>query len=261
MDCEIVVRLQVPPVGEESLFASKIVDQVSWLVTCSHPCLLKFFGWSFPTESSPGQIGMEYAANGNLREFLCQHHSVDDTERTIIICGIVQGMKYLHKQGIIHRDLRPETIFVDHSGSPKIGGFEKARLLSVDLNLTGGGNCSLYLAPELYGTENVEELAPAVDVYSFGLILYELIVGRPVFLPNTPLKKLHSLASGTERPEFPSRMQIGLKQIIHQSWSADPMTRNSFDIIWQQLEGMNFELTSKVDVPRVIHYIRQITRV
>jgi hypothetical protein len=44
MKCEIVVRLQNPPVGEESLFASKLVDEVSWLTKCCHPCLLRFFG-------------------------------------------------------------------------------------------------------------------------------------------------------------------------------------------------------------------------
>jgi hypothetical protein len=70
INCEIVVRWHVPPIGEESLFTSKFVSQISLLVKCSHPCLLKFFGWLFPTESSPGQIRIEYARNGNLRDFL-----------------------------------------------------------------------------------------------------------------------------------------------------------------------------------------------
>jgi serine/threonine protein kinase len=110
---------------------------------------------------------------------------------------------------------------MDYSGSPQIGGFEKARHLSVDLTLTVDHNCSVYCAPELYVVEKVEELTPAVDVYSFGLILYELIVGRPVFPRDTPLGKLHLLAAGTSRPKFPPEMSSGLKQIIHQSWSAD----------------------------------------
>jgi hypothetical protein len=261
MKCEIVVRWQMPPIGEESLFASKFVDQTSLLVKCSHPCLLKFFGWSFPTESSPGQIGMEYAPNGSLRDLFCRQQEIDDTKVAIIICGIVQGMKYLNEQGIIHRDLRPENIFLDCFGSPKIGGFEKARLSSVDLTLTSGDNCSLYLAPELYKTENVEELTPAVDVYSFGLILYELIVGQPVFPRDTPLGKLHSLAAGTSRPKLPPEMSSGVKQIIQQSWSADPIIRNSFEIIWRQLEVLNFKITPKVEVESVMNYIQQITRV
>jgi hypothetical protein len=259
MNCEIVVRWQVPPIGEESSFALKLVEQISWLTRCSHPCLLKFFGWSFPTESSPGKFGMEYARGGNLRDFQFRKDNVDETVIAIIVCGIVQGMKYLHQQNIIHRDLRPENIFLDCSGFPKIGGFEKARLLSVDLTLTSDNNSSLYLAPELYGTENIDELAPSVDVYSFGMILYELIVGQPVFPLHTPLGKLHSLAAGTERPELPPEMCFALKQIIQQSWSANPVIRNSFDLIWRQLEVVNFAITPGVDVERVMTYIQQIT--
>jgi serine/threonine protein kinase len=85
------------------------------------------------------------------------------------------------------------------------------------LTLTVDHNFSSYLASELYVTENVEELTPAVDVYSFGLILYELIVGQPVFSQDMPIGKLHSLASGTVRPELPSEMPFKLKQIIEQS--------------------------------------------
>jgi serine/threonine protein kinase len=108
-------------------------------------------------------------------------------------------------------------------------------------------------------TENVEELTRAVDVYSFGLILYELIVGRPVFPRDTPLGKLHSLAARTSPPKFPPEMSSGLKQIIQQSWSADPMIRSSFDVIWGQLEAMKFAITPKIGVERVMNYIRQIT--
>jgi serine/threonine protein kinase len=102
MNCEIVVRMQVPPIGEESLFTSKFADQVSLLVKCSHPCVLKFFGWVFPTESSPGQIGIEYARNGNLRDFLFRQHEIGDRNVAITICRIVLGMKYLNDQGIMH---------------------------------------------------------------------------------------------------------------------------------------------------------------
>jgi serine/threonine protein kinase len=148
---------------------------------------------------------MEYASGGNLRHFLDRQDEVDDTGLAIIVCGIVEGMKYLHMQGIVHRDLRPENIFLNRSGFPKIGGFEKARLLSVDLTLTCDDNCSLYLAPELYG--------------------------RPVLARNTPLVKLHSLASGSERPGFPPDMNFILKQIIQECWSSDSVMRNSFDVI------------------------------
>jgi serine/threonine protein kinase len=77
----------------------------------------------------------------------------------------------------IHRDSRSESIFLDYFTSPKIGGFATSRVLLVDLTLTVDHNSSSDLAPKLYVTENVEELIPVVDVYSFGLILCELIVG------------------------------------------------------------------------------------
>jgi hypothetical protein len=73
--------------------------------------------------------------------------------------------------------------------------------------------------------------AAAVDVCSFGLILYELIVGQPVFRADTPLRKMHALAGGSERPESPQEMIPGLKEIIHQNCAIHPI---QFGSNWKQ---------------------------
>jgi serine/threonine-protein kinase len=265
-----VVRLQTRPGGNESKFASKFMETVLVLSSCSHPCLLGFVGWSFPRESHPGQIGCEYAEGGSLRSHLTGGKLVDDTLIAIITCGLVRGMKYLHSRGIVHRNLCPDTIFIDSSLHPKIGGLEALSLWSSEFALDQRIESSYYTAPELYrwavGSDQDQdpdqcqdkEYAQLADVYSFGLILYEMIIGRPVFGSNIGHEQLILMASGTDRPELPRTLNCGVRRMIRQCWSADVELRNSFDVIWRQLENLNFQITPRVDCERVCNYIREI---
>jgi serine/threonine protein kinase len=258
----IIVQSQIPPAGEESKFALKHLQTAVLLSACSHPCFLRFVGWSFPSAGIPGQIGLEYAERGSLCNLLNERRLFrDETLIAIITCAIVIGMNYLHCRGIMHRNLRPETVFLDSIGDPKIGGLHKACRWSDEVTLSRGISSPLYMAPEMYasntGDENDENYTETVDVYSFGLILYEMITGKPVYPPDTPLTTLASLASGTDRPKLPPTLNRGVRTIIRQCWSADPEARSSFDVIWRQLANLDFKITSNVDSACVLDYIRK----
>jgi serine/threonine protein kinase len=146
---------------------------------------------------------------------------------------------------------------------PKIGGFSESCFWSSQIPLDGMIGSNHYLAPEMDPSsiwyQKNKECTKAADVYSFGLILYEMIVGQPVFGFDTPHDELISFSSGPTRPELPRTMAIGMRQILRQCLSADPELRNSFDVIWRQLEDIEFDITPGADRERIRNYIREIT--
>jgi serine/threonine protein kinase len=98
--------------------------------------------------------------------------------KLIIVAGITTGMAFTHESGIIHRELKPDNILMDENHRPRICDFGSSHDQSLNTTMTGKIENSLYMAPELY--EDVD-YDGKVDVYSFALILYEILADCPVF--------------------------------------------------------------------------------
>jgi serine/threonine protein kinase len=210
-----------------------------------HQCVLRTVGFCPATETSPAQLGAEFAAGGSLRAAMGR---LDDTGKAIVACGIVVGMKFLHSQGVVHCDLKPENIMLDDHGLVKIGDLGNSRFCDLRLTFTMQTGAPLYMAPDVSDT-------PEADVYSFALILYELLVGEAVFPPTTPLRVLVARARKGDRPELPTAMDAAARRIIKQGWSVDPELRGSFHGIFDSLRRIGFRLTPAVDANKVAQYL------
>ena len=119
-----------------------------------------------------------------------------------LIVTLAEAVQFAHQAGIVHRDLKPSNIFLTAGGIPKIGDFGLARHFEADDNLTLTGTqvgTPSYMAPEQARAE--KDLSTAVDVYSLGAILYELLTGQPPFRAATPLETvLQVLEREPQRP-------------------------------------------------------------
>jgi serine/threonine-protein kinase len=158
---------------------SAFMSELETLVKLNHPCILRIFGYVLPAKRSQAEIHMEWASNGSLsRAYRIIKTSqcpffLKPTGLSIIICGIVLGMRFMHSRGFIHQDLKPSNILINDKGRVVIGDFGSSRNVNADITPVGAGTLQ-YAAPEL-GEE--VDWTSRVDVYSFGLILYELLVG------------------------------------------------------------------------------------
>jgi hypothetical protein len=129
-------------------------------------------------------FSMEHVKAGSLADRLRDElPSPQDAAR--LLMSVARALHFAHQNGIVHRDMKPGNILLDQDGLPKITDFGIAKNLKADSRLTRTGavmGTPTYMAPEQAKGES-RYVGPAADTYSLGAILYEMLTGRPPFLP------------------------------------------------------------------------------
>jgi serine/threonine protein kinase len=148
-----------------------------------HPNLVRtgdMFAWSDDCFVEP----TDFVEGGQILEWMFGKHgerALTWEEKTQIIKGVAAGLAHAHKHGVIHRDIRPQNIVIGPRGVVKLGNFDLAYIpdapnLSI-ANSVRSHFDSRYVAPAVW--ENPRDVVPASDVYSLGLVYYQLITGQP----------------------------------------------------------------------------------
>ncbi|KAI7735207.1 hypothetical protein M8C21_030499 [Ambrosia artemisiifolia] len=208
-----------------------------------HPNVVQFVG--AVTQNVPMMIVSEYHSAGDLSAYLQKKGRLSPSKALRFALDIARGMNYLHEckpDPIIHCDLRPKNILLDSSGQLKVAGFglirlskispDKARLarpVTIDQS-------NLYIAPEIYKDELFDR---GVDVYSFGLILYEMMEGVQPFHPKTPEEAVRLMCVDVMRPPFKTKSKYyppDLKELIEECWYPDLSIRPKFSEIIIRLD-------------------------
>jgi serine/threonine protein kinase len=149
----------------------------------AHPNLLQagdMFAWSDDTFVEP----IDYIEKGRLLETLLGDNpewSLTWPEKIQIIKGVGSGLAHAHRHGVIHRDVRPRNIVFAPEGVVKLGNFDLAFIPDAP-NLSIAESVRDYIDPRYVAPAvwvNPSDVAPASDVYSLGLVFYQLITGQP----------------------------------------------------------------------------------
>ena len=162
-----------------------------------------------------GQIGgvyylsMAYIDGRPLSRAVAERRLGDARAIAALTQKIARGMQKAHEQGIVHRDLKPDNIMIDGDGEPVVMDFGLARRVDDDVRLTTPGSIlgtAAYMSPEQVDGD-LEALGPATDVYSLGVVFYELLPGRLPF-QGTFTAVLRQIAQG--EPPRPSSVNPAL---------------------------------------------------
>ena len=154
-------------------------------------------------------LELEYVEGGGLAA------AIDGTpwpagRATALVESLVLAVVEAHSRGLVHRDLKPNNVLLAGDGTPKIIDFGLAKSLDVDTGLTYTGSIlgtPCYMSPEQAGGRH-RDIGPAADLYALGVILYELLTGRPPLRGATTQETLEQVKA-TE-PVAPSRLVPGL---------------------------------------------------
>jgi serine/threonine protein kinase len=155
-------------------------------------------------------ISMEFVDGESLRQILNRFGALSARTAVGISEQICAGLAEAHEEGVIHRDLKPENIMLDRHGQIKVMDFGVAARLGIHEQNPG----QILGTPAYMAPEQTEGRTPdkRTDVYAVGLILYEMVTGRPAFVGNTPLEV--ALKQVREMPAKPSSLERGIPERV-----------------------------------------------
>jgi len=195
------VALKIVPDGRA--LNARIVREVEAAASLDHPNIVALYDWFADGE---GSILVWELVRGESLDRL--GHELGDGDVVAVGVELLDALAYAHSQGIVHRDVKPQNVMLGDDGHVKVMDFGIAHLMDSD-TLTGDGDVIgtiAYMSPEQASGRRVQ---PPSDVYSAGMVLYELLAGAHPLRGDTPAETLSNVAAArlpslaTLRPDLP----------------------------------------------------------
>jgi serine/threonine protein kinase len=155
--------------------------------------------------------------------------------KTAVAMGVAYGMERLHRDRVIHRNLKASNVVLERREQglvPLIADFALARALPARANrLTRACGTVQWMAPEQMQSH---AYGPKVDVYAYGMLLYEMLCNRMPFQGMSPELCVTEVAQG-RRPDLPAGVEHAICKLIRRCWQGDPSKRPTFKKIWKAM--------------------------
>ncbi|RCV14136.1 hypothetical protein SEVIR_2G413900v4 [Setaria viridis] len=237
----IAVKRILPSLSDDRLVIQDFKHEVNLLIKLRHPNIVQFLG--AVTETKPLMLVTEFLRGGDLHQYLKEKGALGPLVAVNFALDIARGMAYLHNEPnvVIHRDLKPRNILLVNSAANhlKVGDFGLSKIIKAQhandvYKMTGETGSYRYMAPEVFKHRKYDK---KVDIFSFAMILYEMLEGDPPFSNYEPYEAAKYVAEG-HRPAFRKGHTNELKDLVELCWSGDINLRPSFLEILKRLEKL-----------------------
>src|SRR5919107_5137240 len=190
LDHTVALKLLKEQYADSEEFRKRFRREAQSIASLSHPNIVSAYDWGKAEDGRP-YIAMEYVEGGTLAKRVASKGTLDPFEAAGIARQVALALAESHRCGVIHRDIKPHNIFLtgnplDSIGAVKVGDFGIARAIEAtavtDTSLIVGS--VRYLSPE---QARRESMGPSSDLYSLGVVLYEMLTGRVPFDADGPI--------------------------------------------------------------------------
>ncbi|XP_021715854.1 serine/threonine-protein kinase HT1-like [Chenopodium quinoa] len=243
---EVAIKILERPENDQDraqLMEQQFQQEVMMLATLKHPNIVRFIGacrkpmvWCIVTE---------YAKGGSVRQFLTKRHNRSVPLKLAVkqALDVARGMEYVHQLGLIHRDLKSDNLLIFADKSIKIADFGVARIEVQTEGMTPETGTYRWMAPEMIQHRPYTQ---KVDVYSFGIVLWELITGMLPFQNMTAVQAAFAVVNKGVRPIIPADCLPVLAEIMTRCWDPNPDVRPPFSDVVKMLEHAETEIMTTV---------------
>ncbi|KAF3440364.1 hypothetical protein FNV43_RR18648 [Rhamnella rubrinervis] len=190
-------------------------------------------------------IVTEFMSRGSLHDFLHKQKGVFKLPSVLkVAIDISKGMSYLHQNNIIHRDLKTANLLMDENEVVKVADFGVARVQVQSGVMTAETGTYRWMAPEVIEHKPYDHKA---DVFSFGIVLWELLTGQLPYSLLTPLQAAVGVVQKGLRPTIPKNTNPRVAELLNKCWQQDPTQRPNFSEITEILQHIAKEGNEKED--------------
>jgi eukaryotic-like serine/threonine-protein kinase len=220
---KVAVKLLYRRFAEDSEFVERFRREASSAAGLQHPNIVGVFDrgeWD-----GTYYIAMEYLKGHTLKQLVREHGAMPPELAVDITIQVLRAAKFAHKRGVVHRDIKPHNVILDEEGRAKVTDFGIARAGASDMTETGSiMGTAQYLSPE---QAQGQPVSPRSDLYSIGVMLYELLTGRVPFDAESPVTI--ALKHVSEPPVPPSELNPAippaLEAVVLRALEKEPSRR------------------------------------
>ncbi|XP_008811868.1 serine/threonine-protein kinase STY46-like isoform X2 [Phoenix dactylifera] len=188
-------------------------------------------------------IVTEFMQGGSVYDFLHKQKGVFKLPALLrVAIDVSKGMNYLHQNNIIHRDLKAANLLMDEKEAVKVADFGVARVKSQSGVMTAETGTYRWMAPEVIEHKPYDHKA---DVFSFGILLWELLTGKLPYEYLTPLQAAVGVVQKGLRPTIPKHTNPKLAELLEKCWQQDPAQRPDFSEILEILQFLAKEVADE----------------
>ncbi len=185
LERQVAIKVLHPFLADETGFVTRFQREARIVATMRHPNIVQVYDFDHNEEHDIYYMVMEYIQGPTLKARL-EENDIDVEEAVFIAASIADALDYAHRREMVHRDIKPGNIMFTDEGQPVLADFGIARMLSLT-GLTASGamvGTPAYMAPEIGSGESG---IAASDIYSLGVVLYEMATGRLPFEAEVPM--------------------------------------------------------------------------
>lgn len=226
LDRTVAIKILSREFAKDSTYVQRFEREAQTAASISHANVVDVY--DFGHEGDVLYIVMQYIAGEDLKHLITREGRLTPDRSRETALQMLNGLSAIHQAGIIHRDIKPQNILIGTDGQARVADFGIAQV-ELDSGLTTAGmavGTAAYMAPEQ--AEGGRTTA-ATDLYSVGVVLYEMLTGMLPFTASTPMALM--LAHIQQRPEPPSRrangriVPVDLDSIVMQAMAKAPQDR------------------------------------